>query len=36
MAPIDERFNRVVDRPILLEGRRPLPGRVDELLVNEE
>jgi ABC-type lipoprotein release transport system permease subunit len=36
LAAIDDRFNRVVDRPILLEGRRPLPDRADEVLVNEE
>ena len=36
MAPTDDRFNEVVDRPLLLEGRRPEPVRVDEVLVNEE
>ena len=36
MAPIDDRWNVVVDRPILLDGRRPQPDRVDEVLINEE
>jgi hypothetical protein len=36
LAATDERFNRVVDRPRLLEGRRPVPRRADEVLVNEE
>jgi ABC-type lipoprotein release transport system permease subunit len=36
MAAIDERFNRVIDRPILLEGRRPLPSRAAEVLINED
>jgi hypothetical protein len=36
MAPVDDRWNVVVDRPRLLAGRRPVPGRVDEVLVNEE
>jgi hypothetical protein len=36
MAPIDDRWNVVVDRPVLLDGRRPQPDRVDEVLVNEE
>jgi hypothetical protein len=36
MAPTDDRFTGVVDRPLLLEGRRPKPVRVDEVLVNEE
>jgi hypothetical protein len=36
MAPVDDRWNVVVDRPRLLSGRRPVAGRVDEVLVNEE
>src|SRR5918995_1669367 len=35
MAAIDNRFNTVMDRPRLLEGRRPLLGRADEVLINE-
>jgi ABC-type lipoprotein release transport system permease subunit len=36
LAATDERFNNVVDRPRLLDGRRPVPGRADEVLVNQE
>src|ERR671910_25269 len=35
MAAIDDRFNRVIDRPRLLEGRRPLADRADEVLISE-
>jgi hypothetical protein len=35
MAAIDDRFNRVIDRPRLLEGRRPLADRPDEVLISE-
>jgi ABC-type lipoprotein release transport system permease subunit len=36
LAATDDRFNAVVDQPLLLDGRRPRPGRVGEVLVNEE
>jgi ABC-type lipoprotein release transport system permease subunit len=36
LAATDDRFNVVLDQPLLLDGRRPRPGRVGEVLVNEE
>jgi hypothetical protein len=36
LAATDERFNRLVDRPLLLEGRRARLDQVEEVLVNEE
>jgi ABC-type lipoprotein release transport system permease subunit len=36
IAGTDERFNTVVDRPLLLEGRRPDPDRADEALINPQ
>jgi hypothetical protein len=34
IAGTDERFGTVVNRPHLVEGRRPSPDRADEVLVN--
>ena len=36
IAGTDGRFNTVVDRPLLLEGRRPDPDRADEVMVNPQ
>lgn len=36
VAGVDERFNAVVDRPLMLAGRLPLPDRVNEVFLNEE
>jgi ABC-type lipoprotein release transport system permease subunit len=33
-AGIDERYGNAIDRPNVVEGRRPDPARVDELFVN--
>lgn len=34
MAAVDERWNRVIDRPLLVDGRRPAPDRADEVMVD--
>jgi ABC-type lipoprotein release transport system permease subunit len=36
LAGTDERFGNLVDRPRLIEGRRPSPGNADEVLLNSE
>jgi hypothetical protein len=33
-AAVDARYGREIDRPNVVEGRRPRPGRADEVLVN--
>src|SRR5688500_5576269 len=36
LAGTDERFGNLVNRPRLIEGRRPSPGNADEVLLNSE
>ena len=36
VAGVDERFNTIVDRPLLLEGRRARPERADEVMINPQ
>jgi hypothetical protein len=35
LAGVDDRLGAVVDRPVVIEGRAPDPGRIDEIAVNE-
>ena len=36
IAGVDRRFNTVVDRPVVLEGRRARPDRADEVMMNPQ
>jgi ABC-type lipoprotein release transport system permease subunit len=34
LAPVDERWNRLIDQPLLVDGRRPAPDRIDEMMID--
>lgn len=36
LTAVDERFNVVVDRPLVVEGRRPALDRPDEIMIDSE